>query len=421
MNDRLLHTPEGVRDIHCNETATKVEIENRILSVFHRHGFKQVQTPSFEYFDVYARDQKTTDARMMYRFFDRDGSILCLRPDITPSIARFASVYYGMEHTPKRFAYLGNTYRNNESYQLKLKEFTQAGVELIGEDLPDADAETVAMAVNGFLATGLTEFQIDLGHAGFFRGLVEEAGIGEEYLGELLRLVDEKNYIALEELLESLSIGEELKETLLQLPKFFGQVEVLEQARKSTKNPKSLAALDRLEQVYEILKSYEVDRYISFDLGMVSQTEYYTGIIFRGFTFGTGVSIVDGGRYDSLLASFGMDAPAIGFAILIDELLNALERQKIQIPIPQVDTLLLYAPETRATAVKVAQTLRMDGMSIETGLLGADFDTNLAYGRKNNIGGIMQFVSQKEVHLTNIGTGKKDVVDVDALLGQLQL
>lgn len=416
MNDKLLHTPEGVRDIHYKEAQKKATIQRKIMAVFHRYGFTDVQTPTFEYINVFNNKFSTIDVKDLYKFFDRDGNILVLRPDITPSIARLVATNYNNNSLPKRFCYMGNTFRNVQSYQLKLKEFTQGGVELVGVDNEDADAEIIALTVHALQAAGLKEFQIDIGQAGFIKGLFEEAGLDPAYEEELKKLIDEKNYIAVEELLDQEELDEAHKQVLLDLPKLFGDVNVIEKARALTTNATALGALDRLERVYQILKDYNVEKYVSFDLGMVSQINYYTGIVFRGYTYGTGVSIVDGGRYDTLIEEYGFKAPSVGFAIVIDEVMNSIERQAIDIETEQKDTLLIYNRKSRQMAIKVAHRMRAEGMNIEIGMLDEDLDKNLEFGKREGIGGIMNFVTSDEVELINLTTDEKQTVDVKSLL-----
>lgn len=416
MNNKLLHTPEGVRDIHFKEAQKKNTLQRKITAVFHRYGFTDVQTPTFEYIDVFNNKFSTIDVKDLYKFFDREGNILVLRPDITPSIARLVATNYNDDTTPKRFCYIGNTFRNSQSYQLKLKEFTQAGVELVGVDNEDADAEIIALTIHALQAAGLKDFQIDIGQAGFIKGLFEEAGLSASYEAELTKLIDEKNYIAVEELLDQEALAENHKQVLLDLPKLFGDVNVIEKARALTTNEKSLAALDRLERVYNILCDYEVERYVSFDLGMVSQINYYTGIVFRGYTYGTGVSIVDGGRYDTLIEEYGFKAPSVGFAIVIDEVMNGIERQNIDIETEQKDTLLIYNRKSRQVAIKIAHRMRSEGMNIEIGLLEASIEENIAYGKKEGIGGIMNFISKDDVELINLETEERQSLDVKSLL-----
>lgn len=416
MIDRLLHTPEGVRDLNISETSKKLELQNRINSVFHRYGFRDIQTPTFEYYDVFNHERGTVDIREMYKFFDRDGNILTLRPDITPSIARYVSTYYKNEVNPIRVCYIGNTFRNSKSYQGKLREFTQAGVELIGINNEDADAEIIAMIINSLSIAGLKKFQIDLGQAGFFKGLTEEAGLDATEEEELRNYVDEKNFIGVEELLSKYNMSDDLKQIFLDLPKLFGSVEVIEKARKLTKNKKAIESLDRLEKVYNILCDYGVENYISFDLGLVNSLNYYTGIIFRGYTYGTGVSIVDGGRYDTLLKQFGKDVPAIGFAIVIDELMSAIERQKISLPECNIDTLIIYDESTRKEAVMLSEEFRSNGMNVQIGLLDKTLEKNIEYGKKHSIGGVMYFKNSDEVVLINLETMDRSVVAINELL-----
>lgn len=416
MKDKQLHTPEGVRDIHATETLKKNELQRNIMSVFHRYGFKDVQTPTFEYINVFNNDLATIDIKNMYKFFDRDGNILVMRPDITPSIARLVATGYDHEATQKRLCYLGNVFRNIESYQLKLREFTQAGIELIGADEVDADAEIIAIVIHALLESGLKEFQIDIGQAGIFKGLLEEAGLQANYGEELRSLVDDKNYIAVKELLDKLDIDEKHKEVLLDLPKLFGDVKVIEKARKLITSKKALESLDHLEAVYQILCDYNVEKYVSFDLGMASSINYYTGIVFRGYTFGTGVSIVDGGRYDTLLQEFGHKAPAVGFAIIIDEVMNSLERQNIEIKTKRIDTLLIYNKESRRVAIRTANQMRQEGMYIEIAMHSASLESNIAYGKREGIGGIMNFIDEKQVELINLELDEKQIIDVQSLL-----
>jgi ATP phosphoribosyltransferase regulatory subunit len=386
------------------------------MTTFHHYGFKNIQTPTFEFYEVFNHERGTLDVVDMFKFFDRDGHILVLRPDITPSLARFVSTFYKHDLSPKRLCYNGMTFRNNKNYQGKLKEFTQLGCEFFGVDSADADAEMIAIAINSLLATGLKEFKIDIGHAGYFKGLVEEAGIEDAYQEELRYLIDEKNFVAVEELLDSFEIDQMQKQMLLDLPKLFGNLNVLEKAKSTTRSIKAIEAIDRLEKVYDILRDYGVEKYISFDLGMVSQLNYYTGTVFRGYTYETGVSIFDGGRYDTLLAQFGKDMKAVGFAIILDDLAGAIVRQDIKIPVFSINTLLVYNDDTRKEAIRVSEQMRNDGMSIELSLMDQEIKQHIAYGKANNIGGLMYFKEADIVELINLETDETSTTNTKALI-----
>ena len=387
MNNQLLHTPEGVRDIYNEECERKLVLQEKLHHVLKQYGYQDIQTPMFEFFDVFGKERGSVISKEMYKFFDREGNTLVLRPDITPSIARSAAKYYMDEEMPLRFCYIGNTFINNSSYQGRMKECTQLGCELIGDETADADGEMIAVIIRCLLASGLTEFQVELGEADFFRGLIEEADIEEEIEWKLRELIENKNYFGVEELLEGENISKEKIATFLKLQELFGSVEKLSQARALKENKLAQKAIERLEKIYHILELYGLEKYISFELGMLGRYKYYTGILFKGYTYGTGDMIVTGGRYNNLLKQFGKDAPSIGFAINLDQLLLALSRQKIKVPIKEDTILVLYELEDRKQGILLAEQLR--GEEKKVVLLrkhvGNNWEDYLEYAKKNGI------------------------------------
>lgn len=365
MNNQLLHTPEGVRDIYSSECEKKIFIQNAIHKVIKSYGYDDIQTPTFEYFDIFAKERGSVESKNMYKFFDREGYTLVLRPDITPSIARAVSKYYSDFEMPIRLSYTGNTFINNSEYQGKLKEVTQTGAELIGDNKSDADGEIIALCINCLLECGLRDFQVEAGHVDFLSGILEEADIQKEIVDEFKHLLKNKNYFGIEELLSKCDIESEIKELLIKLPEMTGQEEVLKEAFSMVKNPKSINALDRLQKVYNILCEYGYEKYISFDLGMVSNYNYYTGIILKAYTYGTGDAIVTGGRYDNLLMQFGKNSPSIGFGINVDNLLTAMNRQNIVLPAESEKIIIVYDNEHRIEAMHLAWNLRNNGERAE--------------------------------------------------------
>ena len=357
MKERRIHTPEGVRDIYNGECTRKNLMAERMKNVLKSYGYRDIQTPTFEFFDIFNQDKGSLPSNQMYKFFDREGNTLVLRPDITPSIARAVSKYFNEEEFSMRFSYTGNIFINNSSLQGRMKESTQMGAELIGDDSIDADAEMIALAVHLLLAAGLTEFQIDVGHVGFFKGLIEEAGMDEEKIQDLRELIENKNYFGVEAMTDN--------QALVRLPKLFGSQEILKEAKRLTSNMKALTAITRLERLYEIIGEYGLQKYVTFDLGMLSQYDYYTGVIFRGYTYGTGDAVVKGGRYDTLLQKFGKDAASVGLAVAVDELLTALGRQKIGIDGGEPVTMLLYSAPMLSEALKKAEELRAGGACVQ--------------------------------------------------------
>ena len=362
--DRLIHTPEGVRDVYNQECTKKLYLENQIEQVFHAFGYQDIETPTFEFFDVFGREVGTTPSRELYKFFDRDGNTLVLRPDFTPSIARAASMYFMEETMPIRLCYRGSSFVNSSSYQGRLKESTQMGVELLNDDSAMADAEIIAMTVKVMLDAGLTDFQISIGHVGFFQALSEEAALAEDVLNELKELISIKNHFGAEELLAKQNLRSDLFEALRDVPQLFGNAEILEKAKGLTRNPAAREALDRLATIYEIVKDYGYEKYVTFDFAMLSKYHYYTGIIFQAYTYGTGEALIKGGRYNQLMKHFGKPAASIGFAIVVDNLLMALSRQKIEMEGEEGVTVITYRKENRIQAIQKAKELRAQGRNV---------------------------------------------------------
>ncbi len=331
MKNKLFHTPDGVRDLYNEDYKKKLEIQNKLHQVFTEYGCLDIQTPTFEYFDLFSNEIGTTPSKDLFKFFDTDGNTVVLRPDFTPSIARCVAKYFDPENEPVKLCYMGNTFTNASNYQGRLKETTQCGVELIGDGSTKADAQMLSMVIDCIKSIGIKEFQLSVGHAGFFDALLEAAGLRRKHANTLRSLLDNKNFLGVEDFVEELEIAEELKNLFLLLADFDITEEDLTNAKKwSSAYPKVSKAIASLEELNSNLKENGNERYVSFELGMISNYEYYTGIIFAGYTYGLGEPIVKGGRYDNLLSNFDKDAPAIGFAFVIDQLLTAVDKLSLK-------------------------------------------------------------------------------------------
>ncbi len=419
MKDKLLHTPEGVRDIYNSECAMKLALQNKLHHVLEHYGFRDIQTPSFEFFDIFNQERGTVASKDMYKFFDRDGNTLVLRPDITPSIARCAAKYYKEENLPVRLGYIGNTYINNTSYQGKLKEVTQLGAELINDDSIEADAEMLALTIECLLQSGLLQFQLEIGYADFFCALVDEAGFeDEEEITNLRELIEKKNMFGVEEIIMSKEMSDELKSIFLKLPELFGTLDILEAAKVLTCNSRAQRSIERLVKLYELLTEYGYEKYISFDLGMLSKYNYYTGIIFKAYTYGTGDVVATGGRYDNLVGQFGKEAPAIGLAIVIDQLMLALSRQKLLTEPEAQDTLILYVADYRKQAIALANHFRKGGINtiLQKSNDNLNTDDYIAYAKRMKIGGILYLDNDNEIKVMNISDGMMQAVQMKEFL-----
>ncbi len=385
MKGKLLHTPEGVRDIYGAEYEKKLCIQDKLHHELKRYGYQDIQCPTFEFFEIFSNRIGTIPSKELYKFFDKEGNTLVLRPDFTPSIARATAKYFMEERKPLRFCYMGNTFINANELQGRLKETTQIGAELIGDASVEADAEIIALVVASMKEAGLHDFQVSIGNVEFFKGLCTEYGIDEDAELTLRDYISNKNYFGTMDILDSLNLTSDAKDAILKISELFGSVDTIQSAKHLVSNARSIHAVERLEQLYELLCIYEIEQYVTFDLGMLSKYHYYTGMIFRAYTYGSGDAIIKGGRYDALLNEFGRDSAAVGFAITVDQLLSALSRQNIEVELPQPQELLLYESAFSKAAIRYADQRRKDGSCVELLPLTADIGAeDYMLAAKNN-------------------------------------
>ena len=410
---KVLHTPEGVRDIYNVECGKRLALEGRLKKVFHLYGYHDIQPPTFEYFDVFGKEIGTIPSKDLYKFFDKDGNTLALRPDITPSIARAVATLFKEEELPIRLCYTGNTFVNHSNYQGRLRETTQMGAELMGDDSVEADAEMLALVIESLLTIGLKEFQLNVGNVDFFQSLIEDACLDEEAEERVRELINNRNYFGVEEFLESIQVKRSSKEAFAALNELVGGVDILVHAKNIAPNSKGVMAIRRLEKIYDTLKLYGVEKFVNFDLSMTGTYGYYTGIIFRGYTFGTGDAIVKGGRYDHLIEKFGKQSPSIGFAIVLDELMNALTRQKIRIVYTRKNTMIKYDEGKQREAIALAKDFRRKAKNAELikkdkGKLLEDY---VAYGKEYYAGNLIYIKKSGEITMINLVTGEHKIVN----------
>ena len=323
-----IHTPEGVRDITPSEFEKKRDIENRLLEVMKSDGYMLMQTPSFEYFDVFANNMGMTPSRELYKFFDKEGNTLVLRPDFTPAMARAYSKLYFDETSPVKLCYCGNTFVNGSDLNGRYKEITQIGAELYNDDSCNADAGMVSLVISCMKAVGFDDFIVSIGNGNFFKGLCEMLGISDEDELTIRQLISARSYYKAEEILTGLKIEKEYIDLIVHISDRYSTRESLSELRAKTDNDKCREAIDRLIKITDILEEKGCGKYISIDLGLLNKYNYYTGVLFRAYTYGFGDAVIKGGRYDNLVKEFGKDTPAIGFGISVDEMLIALREQE---------------------------------------------------------------------------------------------
>ena len=360
--------PYGTKDILPLDAARKRGMENELARLFLSWGYQEVVTPTFEYYETLRASAPETADDSTFRFFDRSGRMLALRPDMTTPIARVAVMRMRERPLPLRLFYLANVFRQEETQAGRQCEFYQAGVELLGAGGVAADAEVVALAVEALLAAGLSDFQVCLGQVDFISGIMAEAGLDAATAHKVKQALIERNMVGLGELLAESRIEPCNRDLLQQLPMLHGKMDMLRNVRQRVKNQISQAALDNLAEIYHLLENYGIDRYVMFDLGIIRDFEYYTGMVFETYTTGLGYPICGGGRYDRMAGSFGREQPATGFALGIERILLALERQGLDATNPTQTVYVGWAGSNLPKAIAAVKRLREDGSTAELGL-----------------------------------------------------
>ena len=415
MSKWKIYTPDGVQDILFEDCYLKRGIEAKLRELFRANAFREVETPTMEFYDAFSSD-KAMPQEAMFKFFDQQGRILVLRPDITIPIARVAATKCRELEYPLRFSYIGNVFRYNDFGGGKQNEFTQAGVEILGTNTPESDAEVIAVAINAMKAAGLENFQVDIGQVDFFKGLMEETGLPDESIEQIRLLIDRKDYVGVGELLNGCKIREDLKKLILDLPGLFGSADVIDRVEAMKVNKRSREALENIRQVLGILDDYGFSQYVSVDLGMLRGLDYDTGILFRGFTYGIGFPVLTGGRYDKLVEEFGMECPATGFSLGINMIMMALQRQKAVFDRPEIDSIVCYEARGRKTAFELCGELRRQGLVVELDISNKGVDAMKKYALSRNIGGVISILDDDRVEIYYVATGEVNRVSISELL-----
>ena len=378
--------PKGVTDF-LPEKADKIGyIEGKIRRVFELWGFRRIITPLLEFQDVMALGMGEDLKERTFRFDDRQtGRLLAVPPDITPQVARIVATRMQGYPLPHRLYYNGRVLRHTEIQSGRSREIFQAGVELIGLDSPEADAEMVAMAIEAMQGLGLGDFKVDLGQVEFFRGIMAASGLSAPGKKALQQAIGKKDSAAVRDALDKEAVADAVKEEIAMLPRLFGGREILAEAERVVGNDRSKRALDNISQVLDILDIYGVSDYLTIDLGEIRGLDYHTGLTFEGFVGGLGEPVCGGGRYDDLTAKYGFSSPATGFAFNILALLSALERRPDVEASTTRDFLLFNLRDDRREVLEIAQCLRSKGFTAARDIIRRDFDNSLAYAERMNI------------------------------------
>lgn len=387
MKNYDLITPEGTKDLLFEESMVRREIENNLHEIFKKSGYCEFITPGLEFYDVFNLNSSYFPQENLYKLTDSKGRLLVLRPDSTMPIARAVATRLKDATLPLRIFYNQNVYRTEPSLKGRSVEIGQTGIELIGSQMKTADLEVISMAAAALKACGLN-FSLEIGNIGVFKELVSRLEVSEREKEYICQLIETKNFPALNDMLDSIGSGN-VTEALKKLPALFGGEEVFEKAKKVMPDEKITDILDELKEIYKDVSDIcGKDIEITVDLGLVNKTDYYTGLIIKGYLQGHGDEVLSGGRYNKLISEFGYDIPAVGFAVNVDAIAKVASKNANEIKVPVPDAIVYAEPGYEVSALKLAQKLRNKGEIVENALFD-DLDLVRDYAKEKKISRII--------------------------------
>ena len=398
MKKYIKITPEGTRDLLFEECIARRNLETILGTVFSERGYHEVVTPGLEYYDVFSLGSAGIPQEVMYKLSDHKGRLMTLRPDNTLPIARLTATRLQNEPKPIRLYYTQTVYRSHPSLTGRSDETMQTGIELLGKSGKRADLEAIAVAIEA-LGRCVSDFRIELGHAGFFRARAAELPVTDEVREDIRTSIESKNYGALDAILDGLEETPAVR-AIRRLPRLFGGEEVFETALSLCPGDAAREPLSYLAELYRSLSSLGLGHRLMIDLGLVQRNDYYSDIVFSGYVEGSGDAVLTGGRYDRLLENFGDPMPAVGFGISVDALTKVmLDRGNVQ-PLPRPDVLVHGEDGFELAALNHASYLSNCGIRCENSVFETR-DQAIAYAGQRGIGRV-DFVAQtvETVHIS---------------------
>ncbi len=362
--------PTGVKDYLPDAVVRLRHIERQTLACMEKWGYRQIITPTLEFYDTVGVSSSTTDSKL-FKLLDKRGTTMVLRSDLTAPIARVVASLLGEEPLPIRLAYHANVFRALEEEAGREAEFFQTGVELVGDASPEADAEIVALAVESLKAAGVHTFKIALGHVGFLHGLLQEAlPDNEEAQQELKAYLLERNYVGYRNRIRTLPLTDRAKQELEGILRLRGGSDVCDQAVELSQDQTAQRAIAHLCRIWEAIGDYGLQEHVLIDLTMIGDFTYYTGMTFEGYAAELGFPVCSGGRYDNLLQQFGRPAPATGFALKVNRILEMVGNRPLA---AARRVLVVYEEGQRKAALQAAMELRnTEDVVVET-MKAADY------------------------------------------------
>lgn len=398
MKNYDLITPEGTKDLLFGECIVRRNIESSLMGLFRSRGYSETITPGLEFYDVFNLNSRYFPQENLYKLTDSKGRLLVMRPDNTMPIARIVATRLRDADLPLKLCYAQAVYTTEPSLKGRSDEVVQTGIELIGSQLKMADLEVISTAVDSLSSFGM-EFSLELGHIGIFKELVGKLEASDKDKEAIRKLIENKNFPALNDLLDSFGSSPVII-ALKKLPALFGGEEVFEKAEELMPDENIKHILDELREVYaDASELCGGDGSITVDLGLVNKTDYYTGLIIKGYLQGHGEEVLSGGRYDRLISEFGYDVPAIGFAVNINAVAKLMEKSDVLPAEPKADVIVYAEEGCEVAALKAARELREQGLIVENALFD-DLESVREYAMEKKIAKVVVIDGEsKEVNI----------------------
>ncbi len=322
----LTQIPPGTQILIGDAVRRRRAVERAIFAVFEGWSYQEIIPPMLDYLDVFVKGMGQELEDRIYRFIDREGNVLALRPEFTSLLAKTAATRLSQEREPIRLSYSGEVLRFETPKGGQQREFAQMGIEQYGVSSATADAEVLLVCMEALRSLGVSDFQINLGSVDFFGGIVDRIGLPDSEIDRLKDLLNRKDQSGLERMLDGLDMDERRKKILRAVPHLTGGRDTLDAARSLVRNDRSRKAIAHLESIYSVFEELDLAGRLTIDLGEIRGFDYYSGILFRAYVPGLGFEVALGGRYDHLLAQFGHDTPAVGFSFTLERLEQVVTR-----------------------------------------------------------------------------------------------
>jgi ATP phosphoribosyltransferase regulatory subunit len=355
----MFEKPLGMRDTLPLLYKIKKRVRQAMTNEIEKWGYEFIETPTLEYYETVGSASAIAD-RQLFKLLDQQGHTLVLRPDMTAPIARLAASRLYKNRNPLRLAYNANVFRAQQREGGRPAEFEQIGVECIGDGTVTADAEVISLMIATLQHVGLQHFTVAVGHIGYVNALFLDILGNEERANVLRRFLYEKNYVGYREHVKSLPLSSIDQQRLLQLLDLRGNETAISQARELVHTEKGVQAIEELHELWNALRLYGVDDFVKMDMTLVSHMSYYTGILFEVYAENVGFPLGNGGRYDELLEKFARKAPATGFGIRLDRLIEAIGEMETEEEIECI----IFSQERFAEAIQLASEKRREGKRV---------------------------------------------------------